>query len=148
MALLRRKNGRFFFRSRNESSRRRSADCVERIKRSHRSVILESKEEHEIGLEDAVINESALQAICDRAEYAEDIFEYAAMALEYIAVFHPFTEGNKRTALAVALNVLRNGGYTLPDSRDTYEFVRRVASCEYDREQIADWLRRNAISIS
>ncbi len=70
------------------------------------------------------------------------------MALEYIAVFHPFTEGNKRTALAVCLSILEKDGYTLPNTRDTYEFVRSVASCERTREEIEGWLRSNAISIS
>ena len=60
-----------------------------------------------------------------------------------IANFHPFVEGNKRTALQIAIRLLRNGGYELDDDDETYLFIRDVASGMYDREEIEDWPRCN-----
>ena len=121
-------------------------ECVESIKRCHRAIISKSGEAREEGLEDAILNEFPLQSICEMCCHKDDPFERAAFALEYVAVFHPFAEGNKRTAVAVCEYMLRLGGYTLPDTRATYEFVRDVASGGVEREQIEAWLRKHAVS--
>lgn len=45
----------------------------------------------------------------------------------------------------MTLAVLMENGYTLPDDDKTFEFVREVAMGLYTREEIADWLRENAV---
>ncbi len=90
-------------------------------------------------------SEGALQRICDQADYIQDCFDYAALNLEAIAVGHPFVEGNKRTAFIMAMLVLSENGYYIPDEQETVEFVRKVAMGLYSREQIADYLRNRAI---
>lgn len=117
--------------------------CIDRVMRIHRRVIIMSGEEHEHGLEDAVISPMALQGFCDRLEYCDDYISKAAMAIDYIANFHPFVEGNKRTAFEVAVALLRNGGRILDDDERTFRFIKSVASGEIETGEIEDWLRRN-----
>ncbi|WP_400207051.1 type II toxin-antitoxin system death-on-curing family toxin [Methanomethylophilus alvi] len=117
--------------------------CRSNIMRVHHLVIVASGEEREVGLEDAVISSAAIDGLCDRIMDCPDWFSKAAVAIDYIANFHPFVEGNKRTALQIAIRLLRNGGYELDDDDETYLFIRDVASGMYDREEIEDWLRCN-----
>lgn len=107
-------------------------------------VIVKSGEEREKDLEDAVISRMAIEGFCDRLEYCPDCFSKAAMAIDYIANFHPFVEGNKRTSLQLALCFLKMEGYELDDTEETYRFIRDVAAGKYDREEVEDWLRRHA----
>ena len=86
----------------------------------------------------------AIEGFCDRLEYCPDCFSKAAMAIDYIANFHPFVEGNKRTSLQLALCFLKMEGYELDDTEETYRFIRDVAAGKYDREEVEDWLRRHA----
>lgn len=131
--------------SKLEVARRRSQMCVDGIKAIHRGIIRESGNIHEKGLEDAMYSEAGLQKICDAVDYISDPFEMAALAMETIATFHPFVEGNKRTALAIALRFLNDSGYRLPDGFDTSNFVQEVAMGMHDTVEIAEWLRKNAI---
>ncbi len=85
----------------------------------------------------------ALDGLCDRLEYCPDCYSKAAMAIDYIANFHPFVEGNKRTAFQVAVMILRTGGLEFDDDMLTYLFIRDVAAGEYDVEGVEDRLRRN-----
>ena len=118
--------------------------CIRNILAIHRTVITESGEEREIGLEDALINPMAIEGFCDRLEYCPDCFSKAALAIDYIANFHPFVEGNKRTSFELAIRLLRIGGYELDDTDETFRFIKDVAWGKYDREEIEDWLRCNS----
>ena len=118
--------------------------CIRNILRIHHMVIAETGEEREVGLEDALISPMAIEGFCDRLEYCPDCFSKAAMAIDYIANFHPFVEGNKRTSLELAIRLLRIGGYELDDTDETYRFIRDVAWGKYNREEVEDWLRCNS----
>ncbi len=117
--------------------------CRSNIMRVHHLVIVASGEEREVGLEDAVISSAAIDGLCDRIMDCPDWFSKAAVAIDYIANFHPFVEGNKRTSFELAVRLLRNGGLELDDNHETYLFIRDVASGMYDREEVEEWLRRN-----
>ena len=117
--------------------------CRSNIMRVHHLVIVASGEEREVGLEDAVISSAAIDGLCDRIMDCPDWFSKAAVAIDYIAKFHPFVEGNKRTAFQLAIALLRNGGYELDDDTATASFIIEVASGLYSREEIEEWLRRN-----
>ena len=57
---------------------------------------------------------------------------------------HPFLDGNKRTGIMAVLAFLSRNGYRLrPDVDDAEQIVLGVASSEIDRDQFADWIRRN-----
>lgn len=118
-------------------------ECVMRVMRIHHRVIVSAGEERERGLEDALISPMAIEGFCDRLEYCPDCFSKAAMAIDYIANFHPFVEGNKRTAFQLAVAILRVGGYEPDDDEATFRFVKDAAWGRIDREEIEDWLRRN-----
>lgn len=117
--------------------------CRDSILHIHRWVIIDTGEEREQGLEDAVINPMAVDGFCDRVGYCPDCFSKAALAIDYIANFHPFVEGNKRTAFQVALALLRKGGFEFDDDIETYRFIRDVAAGIYNREEVEGWLRCN-----
>ena len=87
---------------------------------------------------------AAVEGFCDCLKYCEDCFSKAALAIDYVANFHPFVEGNKRTAFELAVRLLKNGGYELNDDDATLLFVRDVASGAYDREEVEEWLRHNS----
>ena len=118
--------------------------CRDNILRIHRRVIVISGEDREKGLEDVVISTAAIDGLCDRIVDCHDYFSKAAVAIDYIANFHPFLDGNKRTSLEVAIRFLILGGYELDDSQETYMFIRDVASGVYDREEIEVWLKLNS----
>ena len=126
-----------------EQARRRSQMCVDRIKRIHRGIILDSGNPHEVGLEDAMYNDMGIQRVCDAMEFEEDPFRMAAIALESIAIFHPFAEGNKRTAFAIAVSILHDSGYRLSDDLDTSSFVIEVSMGMHDVDEIAEWFQKN-----
>lgn len=109
----------------------------------HHMVIVSSGEEREKGLEDALINPMAIEGFCDRLEFCPDCFSKAAMAIDYIVNFHPFMEGNKRTAFQLSIALLRKGGYEPDDSEETFRFIKGVARESMDRDSIEDWLRCN-----
>ena len=117
--------------------------CIQHIMSIHRMAIVTSGEEREIGLEDAVLNKMALEGFCEWITNCPDCFSRAAMTFDYIANFHPFAEGNKRTAFQLALAMLRDGGYEPNDNDVTFKFIKDVASGMYDREEVEDWLRCN-----
>lgn len=131
--------------SKLERARRNSQICVERIKNVHRGIIRGSGNPHEIGLEDAIYNDMGIQRLCDAMEFENDPFRMAAIALESIAVFHPFAEGNKRTAFAIAISILRDSGYRLSDDLDTSAYVIEVSMGMHDVDEIAQWFRENVI---
>jgi death-on-curing protein len=59
---------------------------------------------------------------------------------------HPFLDGNKRTGIMAVLAFLSRNGYGLRSAVDESEqIVLGVASGEVDRDQFADWIRRNMI---
>ena len=117
--------------------------CVKRILRIHNMAIVSSGEEREKGLEDAVINPMAFESFCEWIELCPDCFSKAALAIEYSTNFHPFVEGNKRTAFQLSLALLRNSGYELNDDESTFLFIKDVASGKYERAEIEKWLKCN-----
>jgi death on curing protein len=71
--------------------------------------------------------------------------ERAATALHAIGSQHPFIDGNKRTALVVAENVLGQEGYYIAADEDTIvEFMLAVASYNHETGTIEQWLKEHA----
>jgi death-on-curing protein len=71
-----------------------------------------------------------------------DIFDLAAVLLWHLASDHPFTEGNKRTALASAMVFLAINGIELAQNDDLFEAMTlSVAKGEIKKEQVAKTLR-------
>ena len=78
-----------------------------------------------------------------------DVFSKAAAIMEAILRWHPFIDGNKRTALMVAISYMHDNGYKLVTPTSAMDFVVNVAnnkdndaeSTEKLIESIASWLK-------
>lgn len=96
---------------------------------------------------DGVRDMGALESALFRPQtgYYDDVIAEAAALLESLAVNHPFIDGNKRIAFAVADVFLRLNGFVFDgDPIEAYDFMIGL----FDRgafrfEQLEPWLRRN-----
>ena len=74
------------------------------------------------------------------------VYYNAAVALHTIASQHPFNNGNKRTASATALMILKNEGihFTINEEAKT-DFIKDIATPEKNItiEMVEEWLRNN-----
>jgi death-on-curing protein len=58
---------------------------------------------------------------------------------------HPFVDGNKRTAFAVAASFLEvNGQELIAEEAEAAVVVWRFAAGEVSEEELVHWLRRNS----
>ena len=77
-----------------------------------------------------------------KSPYA-DLVEVGAAYLFYICGNHPFLDGNKRTAMMVAIVFLTlNGLEPLPDSENWEQLMLDVAASKIDREATTRRLRK------
>lgn len=95
------------------------------------------------GVRDARLLDSAMARAQNLAAYAEP--DAAALAAAYafeIARNHPFVDGNKRTAAAVAETFLVLNGYALnAKDAELVVAVLALAAGELSEEELADWFR-------
>ncbi len=115
--------------------------CIRNVRLVHRMAIMSCGEDREKGLEDAIISPMAIEDLCDRIERCPDCFSKAAVAIDYIANFHPFVDGNKRAAFQLAVAILRASGYELDDCDETFLFMKDVAWGKISGDGIEEWLR-------
>ena len=77
------------------------------------------------------------------------VFAKAAALIRGIIGDHPFTDGNKRTAMLAGLTLLEVNGYNFTAQRGELEnFAVRVATNHLDIDAIADWLKRHSRDVS
>jgi death-on-curing protein len=92
-----------------------------------------------------VLSEATLHFMVFRANEIRDLFRKAAIILHAIGSQHPFVDGNKRTALVVAENVLGQQGYFIAaDDEAIVEFMLAVASYKFGPDDIGQWLKEHA----
>jgi len=70
-----------------------------------------------------------------------DLVSKVAALIHSIIAFHPFADGNKRTALVAADVCLRLNGYRIVPSEEVEPFFWAVARGEREVDGIAQWLR-------
>lgn len=71
------------------------------------------------------------------------LFMKASAILYSYITFHPFVDGNKRTAFETTKIFLRLNGYELIAPKDGVDFTRAIAEHKVTKiEEIAEWLRR------
>jgi death-on-curing protein len=74
-----------------------------------------------------------------------DLFTKAAVLFKKLASYHPFVDGNKRTAVATAARFLYKNGYELSVSQeDMVAFTVRVVEDGLEVDAIAEWLEENS----
>lgn len=96
---------------------------------------------------DGVRDMGALESALFRPQtgYYDDVIAEAAALLESLAVNHPFIDGNKRIAFAVADVFLRLNGFEITaDPIEIYDFMIGLFERGAFRfEQLEPWLRTN-----
>ena len=86
------------------------------------------------------------RATFDDEELIPDLFSKAAALLEALVLNHPFLDGNKRTGVVAAGLFLRQNGYHLvATNEDLVSIGLGVAQSKYSLEELAAWLKANAI---
>ena len=98
------------------------------------------------GIRDLGLVEAAL--FRPQTGYYSDIIEEAAALWESFAQNHPFVDGNKRTAFAVAFTFLAiNGLRMTADADSTYLFIHGLyAERAFEVERPVVWLRANTVA--
>jgi death-on-curing protein len=81
-------------------------------------------------------------------ELFPNLISKVAALIHSLVVFHPFADGNKRTALVAADVCLRLNGYRLVPSADVEPFFWSIARGEKAIEEIVQWLRTHTESWS
>lgn len=105
----------------------------------------------EPGIRDANLMESALARPRNLHAYGEGS-SLASLAAAYafgIAKNHPFNDGNKRTAMVVALTFLRINGLALEaGAEERYSRFEAIASGRIGERALAQWLERHCFPIA
>lgn len=100
------------------------------------------------GVRDEGLLDSALARPRNLYAYdgVEDVSKLAAACAVAIARNHPFVDGNKRTAfVALALFLALNGLRLRADQVDAVRMLSGVAAGEVQEDELAAWVRQNAI---
>jgi len=120
---------------------------LEEILRLHFQVIEDfggSHGVHDEGRLESVV-EAPKQTVFGAEQYPS-VFDKAAVYLRNIIGDHPFSDGNKRTAITVSAIFLKRNGYDLnPNPLDLEEFTIRVAAQNLTTKKIALWFERHTI---
>lgn len=125
---------------------------VEEIVQIHNSVVQRFK------ISQGIINQGILDAIVKRPELKignneyvyKDVFSKTACIVEGIIRWHPFADGNKRTALLVAIFYLKLEGYGVAVPLSTVRYTVKIAKNNKTDEKntqkliknIAKWLEK------
>jgi len=109
--------------------------------RLHRFAI-ESGDEDELSLKDAVLYEATLEYIAQKANMYSNIFDQAAFLLYSIAFHHPFVQGNKRTAFLSVEIILKEWTTDVPPS-EINEMVCQTATGKISEEEVREWLKKS-----
>jgi death-on-curing protein len=115
-------------------------------------LFIHEQEIQKAGGDPGIRKEQEIQACADapkasfEGEYLNDLFEMAASYIICLTIWHPFVDGNKRTALASALTFLYLNGYEVEESYDLElaDLVLDFLSKDISKEQIAEHLQQNS----
>jgi death-on-curing protein len=98
-----------------------------------------------------VFNWGALESVLIRPftsfegkELFPDLWSKIAAMVHAIIMYHPFIDGNKRTALVAADVCLRLNGYRLIPSEEVEPFFWAIARGEKSIEEIAQWIKSHS----
>ncbi|MDE4907748.1 Fic family protein [Methanogenium marinum] len=110
-------------------------------------LILQSVQQEDHGMAGLILTPGTLENLVYYGNNLQNPHERAAWMLHGIATRHPFYQGNKRTALAVAEMILilspENMIITAEDDA-IYLFVMGIARYSYSIEDVQDWLIQNS----
>lgn len=96
----------------------------------------------ENGLQAALARPKNMLAYKTRGLHLADLA--AAYAFGIAKINHPFHDGNKRTAMVVALTFLKMNGLELvADLKDRYDKFEGIAAGRISERDLAEWLKRH-----
>lgn len=114
-------------------------------------LVIHEKVIAETGGNKGVLNFGNLKACVSRPfaafgdhELFPDLTAKVAAQIHAISSYHPFVDGNKRTALVAADVCLRLNGYRLANSDDLESFFWSIARGEQPVEDIESWVKNQA----
>jgi death on curing protein len=118
----------------------------------HETLIIHAQQLAAHGGSDGVRDEGLLESALARPQnllaYSEETPSLARLAASYgfgIARNHPFVDGNKRTALVVALTfLLVNGIRVIAPKEDRYFVFYDLAAGKFSEDGLAQWLEANS----
>ena len=116
---------------------------IEEILRLHFQVIDDFGGSHGVRDEGRLksVVEVPRQDVFGKQQY-KSVFEKAGVYLRNIIGDHPFSDGNKRTAITVcAIFLTRNGSELSIEPKELEDFTMRVAVDRLDISEIAAWLK-------
>jgi death-on-curing protein len=100
------------------------------------------------GVRDEGLLESALARPQNRVAYANEVPTLYRLATAYasgIVRNHPFVDGNKRTALVVAIAFLERNGVTFTATQqDTYLTFYDLAAGKITEDELTVWFEKNS----
>lgn len=103
------------------------------------------------GIRDLTLLQSALarpMATFDNNDLYPDLFAKAASLMYSLIKNHPFTDGNKRTAIAAASIFLLRNNYSLKASNKELErFTLKVASENVELQEMTYWFKRHSTKV-
>ncbi|KAF5092026.1 type II toxin-antitoxin system death-on-curing family toxin [Methanospirillum sp.] len=110
------------------------------------SIILASDLDEDRNTEGIVRDPATLFHIVEKEEYLSDFIEKAAWLLFSIASYHPFFQGNKRTALVaseMALQLSPNPSFISSDEDSIASFVIEISKYNISFEEVINWIQKN-----
>ena len=114
---------------------------VEKMLEIHQDAI------REFGGTDGILDMATLEYLVYQVNGARDIRRRAALAIYCITAKHPFHDGNKRTGLLVAENLLDQAGlYIQAEEKEIVDFMLGVAMYRHGLKEIEKWIREKARS--
>ena len=103
------------------------------------------------GIRDLALLQSALarpMATFDNNDLYPDLFTKAASLMHSLINNHPFTDGNKRTAIAAASIFLLRNNYSLRAlNKELERFTLKVASENVELQEMAYWFKRHSMKV-
>ncbi len=103
------------------------------------------------GCEEAFVNEASLEHALTAALFPlfgidrfPTVFDKAAAIAHAIITGHAFVDGNKRTGLAVCVQMLAVNGFAFDISKADEDFVVRIAEGGVSVGEVAGWLEMRA----
>jgi len=112
---------------------------AEKIIEMHNDII------KDFGGEPGLRDPATIEYVVYRVNRSRNSFRNAAIALYGIATGHPFIDGNKRTALVVAENILADSGYYLDASEpEVVGFMVQVAQYNLTEPSVEGWIKERA----
>ncbi len=122
------------------------------LKLRHRTL----KESEESDIDDSFISEDNFRYVIEtirdigneEKSYGDAIVRKSAYALYSLVQNHPFWDGNKRTAFAISMFILKANGFRLTATKEqSIEFVLNIAKGNLKLKDVEDWILNNVYEL-